>query len=59
MSEELLNAPSPLFRIIESEEEKLKSTKGQFRGPIDVHMAPDFHRFMEIIKEQNAENKEK
>lgn len=56
MAEELLTASSPLIRIVEHEGEKLKSAKGQARGPIDVHMAPDFHRFMDIINEQKAED---
>jgi hypothetical protein len=39
-------------RIVESEAEKLSSTVGMSRGPIDVHMAPDFHNFMRICKKQ-------
>lgn len=42
-------------RIVNSEDEKLSSAKGMTRGPIDVHMAEDFSKFMEICRAQNNE----
>ena len=40
------------MRIIESRSDCHTSSKGANRGPIDVTMAPDFHQFMKIAKEQ-------
>jgi hypothetical protein len=45
----------PDVRIIKSESEVLIDTRGVGRGPIDVSLAPDFHRFMEICKAQAVE----
>ncbi len=43
------------FRFVKSDEEKLSSTKGVNRGPIDVHMATEFSQFMDICKQQQME----
>lgn len=43
------------FRIVENENETYKRTLGSSRGPIDVHMAEDFSKFMEICKAQHDE----
>ena len=40
------------MRIIENRSDCHTSSKGANRGPIDVTMAPDFHQFMKIAKEQ-------
>jgi hypothetical protein len=40
------------FKIIQSEDEKYNRTMGSSRGPIDVHMAEDFSKFMEICQAQ-------
>lgn len=42
------------FKIVENSAEVLQSTKGSTRGPIDVHAASDFHKFMELCKAQQA-----
>jgi len=42
-------------KIVENENEKLSSAKGMNRGPIDVHMAPNFQNFLNICKEQSQE----
>lgn len=43
------------FRIINHQRETFSSTAGSSRGPIDVTLAPDFHKFMEICKKQNKD----
>jgi D123 len=43
------------FRIINHQRETFSSTSGTYRGPIDVTLAPDFHKFMEICKNQDKE----
>lgn len=44
------------FRIIERQADALPSPAGASRGPIDVTLAPDFHKFMEICKQQQRED---
>lgn len=43
------------FRIINHQRETFSSTSGTYRGPIDVTLAPDFYKFMEICKNQDKE----
>lgn len=43
------------FRFIEDERNVLQTTAGAKRGPVDVHLAPDFHKFMELCKEQEQQ----
>ena len=43
------------FRIIERKEDALPSPAGASRGPIDVTLAPDFHKFMDICRQQQRE----
>jgi hypothetical protein len=43
------------FRLIERKEDALPSPAGASRGPIDVTLAPDFHKFMEICRQQQRE----
>jgi hypothetical protein len=45
------------FRIIRHQSETFSSALGSSRGPIDVTLAPDFHKFMEICKNQDKEEK--
>ena len=45
------------FRIINHQRETFCSPSGASRGPIDVTLAPDFHKFMEICKNQDREYK--
>lgn len=45
------------FRIIRRQSETFPSALGSSRGPIDVTLAPDFHKFMEICKSQDKEEK--
>jgi hypothetical protein len=45
------------FRIILNKNETFVSALGSSRGPIDVTLAPDFHKFMEICKNQDKEEK--
>jgi hypothetical protein len=45
------------FRIIKNQNETFSSPAGSSRGPIDVTLAPDFHKFMEICKTQDKEEK--
>lgn len=53
---ELINIIDDIdFRVVENEHEKYTSTAGVSRGPIDVHMSQDFHKFMDIIKAQQNE----
>lgn len=42
-------------RVVESEDEVLRSAMGMQRGPVDVHLSEDFPRFMEICKSQQQE----
>jgi D123 len=44
------------FRIIQSKEETFPSAAASTRGPIDVTLAPDFSKFMEICKSQQQED---
>ena len=45
------------FRLIESPQDIIPNGLGSARGPIDVTLAPDFHKFMEICKiQKNEEN---
>lgn len=53
---ELAALPDLEFRFVKSDEEKLSSTKGASRGPIDVHMSSDFSKFMDICKQQMNES---
>lgn len=46
------------IRIVENEKEKLSSALGMSRGPIDVHLAPDFHNFLDICKKQAEQESE-
>lgn len=46
------------FRIINNKNETFSSAAGSSRGPIDVTLAPDFHKFMEICKNQQKEDME-
>lgn len=43
------------FRVVQSSAGVLPSEAAQSKGPIDVTLAPDFHRFMEICKAQRRE----
>ena len=43
------------FRIINHQRETFSSSSGTYRGPIDVTLAPDFYKFMEICKNQDKE----
>ena len=43
------------FRIINNQRETSSSTSGTYRGPIDVTLAPDFYKFMEICKNQDRD----
>jgi hypothetical protein len=52
---ELLSFTSLQSRVVENQEEVLQGTAGRSRGPVDVHMAEDFPRFLEICKLQNEE----
>ncbi len=52
---ELLAIEELDVRIVESEGEKLSSALGMKRGPVDVHLAPDFHNFLDICKRQAQE----
>ena len=45
------------FRIIRNQSETFSNALGSSRGPIDVTLAPDFHKFMEICKNQDKEEK--
>jgi hypothetical protein len=47
--------PEYEFRIIERQGDALPSPASASRGPIDVTLAPDFHKFMEICKQQQRE----
>jgi hypothetical protein len=42
-------------RIVENEDEKMSSTMGMSRGPVDVHLAPEFSNFLNICKQQALE----
>ena len=42
-------------KIVNREDEKMNSTLGTSRGPVDVHLAPDFHDFLNICKKQAQE----
>ena len=44
------------FRIINHQRETFSSTSGTYRGPIDVTLAPDFYKFMDICKNQEKED---
>jgi hypothetical protein len=44
-----------LTRVVESAEQALQSTAGSARGPVDVHLAEDFPKFLEICKQQQQE----
>ena len=44
------------FRIINHQRETFASTSGTYRGPIDVTLAPDFYKFMDICKNQEKED---
>lgn len=46
------------FRIIQNQRETFPSASGSSRGPIDVTLAPDFHKFMQICKSQNKDEEE-
>ena len=50
--EELTNSSNLIIKIVESDEEKMTSTLGSSRGPVDVHLAPDFSNFLAICKQQ-------
>ncbi len=52
---ELLTIEELDVRIVESEGEKLSSALGMKRGPVDVHLAPDFSNFLDICKRQAQE----
>jgi hypothetical protein len=54
--EELFAATSCLTKYVQSEGEKLQNALGTKRGPIDVHMAPDFSNFMDICKQQQEDS---
>ena len=43
------------FRIILNQRETFPSASGSSRGPIDVTLAPDFHKFMQICKHQDKD----
>ncbi|RYG97880.1 hypothetical protein EON65_52210 [archaeon] len=49
---------SSLVRVVESQAEVLQSTAGRHRGPVDVHLAEDFSRFLEVCKQQRKEEEE-
>ncbi|KAJ1430228.1 D123-domain-containing protein [Ochromonadaceae sp. CCMP2298] len=52
------SAGAPLdfeLRIVESDSEKLQSSRGSYRGPVDVHAAADFKDFMGVCKRQQSE----
>ena len=44
------------FRVVESPSGVLPSEAAQSKGPIDVTLAPDFHRFMDLCKAQRGED---
>lgn len=44
------------FRIINHQRETFSSTSGTYRGPIDVTLAPDFYKFIDICKSQEKED---
>lgn len=44
-----------LLRIVESQAQCVSMGREMDRAPIDVSMAPDFYRFMEIARKQNEE----
>ena len=44
------------FRVVMSEDEKYRRTTGSAKGPIDVHMAEDFNKFLEICQAQQMES---
>lgn len=52
---ELLTIEELDVKIVESEGEKLSSALGMKRGPVDVHLAPDFSNFLDICKRQAQE----
>ena len=56
--EELLSASpeTPQFRIVESDNDVLVSTKGSFRGPVDIHLSPDISNFMELCKKAKEDD---
>ena len=43
------------FRIIQNQRETFPNASGSSRGPIDVTLAPDFHKFMQICKHQDKD----
>ncbi len=43
------------FRIIENESDTYKRVLGSSRGPVDIHMAEDFSKFMEMCKVHHDE----
>jgi hypothetical protein len=54
--EELCKLEYLTARVVEKEDEKLTSTLGTHRGPVDVHLANDFHNFLDICKKQAQED---
>lgn len=49
------NKVKNILRIIEHQSSVHPNTDGVSRGPIDVAFAPDFHKFIDICKQQQQE----
>lgn len=54
--QELLDSEACVVKFVESEASKLKSVLGMKRGPVDIHLSPDFSNFMNICRQQQAED---
>jgi hypothetical protein len=54
--ESVEDGANPEVRIVKSDAEVMIDSRGAARGPIDVSLAPDFYQFMDICKQQAAEN---
>lgn len=52
---ELESSTVCMVKIVENDGQRLQSVLGTKRGPIDVHMAPEFSKFMDICKQQQEE----
>lgn len=44
-----------ILKVVESEAEVLADASGSYRGPVDVHLSPNFPNFLEICKQQAQE----
>ncbi len=43
------------FRVVRSPSAVLKSAAGASRGPVDIHLSPDFPNFMELARRQQQD----